>query len=253
MTYQVAVRWRLPGGPFDTISDPGRLTTQHRRGLVAAGFVRTTSARTVSRTVPPGACFSASCSAWPFVSWGGSQGNGLSITIPDCESRSADTPGTDGPRAGCSNRTAAMTRMAASPTVARPTKILRIDRTTARAGRKFQGCRSIWWWPVADTNRTIEFGAPPRTPWWTPIRTLGAGRRKHPDACVSTNVAGSFGRVRQTLGWIISVDAGETYSPREVTALKAATSGQRDDFFWARLNPRLERGEAGNERPLEIW
>ena len=65
-------------------------------------------------------------------------------------------------------------------------------------------------------------------------------------------MAGSFGRVRQTLGWIISVDAGETYSPREVTALKAATSGQRDDFFWARLNPRLERGEAGNERPLEI-
>jgi hypothetical protein len=35
-------------------------------------------------------------------------------------------------------------------------------------------------------------------------------------------------------------------------ALKAATVGQRDDFVWARLDPRLERGEAGNPRPLEI-
>src|SRR2546428_3427705 len=139
MMYQVAVNFRLPGGPYDAMRDPGMLTTQQRRGLLADGFVRTTSARTVWSTVPPGSCFNAVCCAWPAVTLGRSQGNGLSITIPYCERRSAETPRTDGPTAGCNNRTAAKTRMAASASPARPLEVLRIDCTTGWVGRKVLG------------------------------------------------------------------------------------------------------------------
>ncbi len=54
------------------------------------------------------------------------------------------------------------------------------------------------------------------------------------------------------LGWIRSFDTEEPYEPREVHVLGHVASGKRDDYVWAKLSPRLERGEAGNPEPLEV-
>src|ERR1700730_7310686 len=143
MTYQSAVRRWLPGGPLDTICELGKLTTQHRRGFAGEGFVRTTSARTVWTTLPPGPCFNAVCSAWARETWGPSQGNGLSITIPDWESRSAETFRSDGPIAGCNTRTAAKTRIPASAIPVSTTTALRIACTTAGPHESSHGCRRL--------------------------------------------------------------------------------------------------------------
>jgi len=57
----------LPGGPWDDINEPGRLTTQPSRGWFIAPFGSTTSARTDWSTVAPGACCGATGSAWDCV------------------------------------------------------------------------------------------------------------------------------------------------------------------------------------------
>jgi hypothetical protein len=54
------------------------------------------------------------------------------------------------------------------------------------------------------------------------------------------------------LGWIRSFDTEKPYEPREVHILGNVASGKRNDYIWAKLNPRLERGEAGNPEPLEV-
>jgi len=68
------------------------------------------------------------------VTLGAAEGENMTVGVGFAESRSAETPRTDGPIAGCNNRTAANTRTAANATPARPMKVLRIKCRTAWAG-----------------------------------------------------------------------------------------------------------------------
>ncbi len=71
------------------------------------------------------------------VALGAAEGENMTVGVGFAESRSAETPRTDGPIAGCNNRTAANTRTAANATPARPMKVLRIKCRTAWAGESF--------------------------------------------------------------------------------------------------------------------
>jgi hypothetical protein len=54
------------------------------------------------------------------------------------------------------------------------------------------------------------------------------------------------------IGWLTQFDVDKPYAPREVFGLSRVASGKRDGYLWARLSPRLERGDAGNAEPLEV-
>ena len=54
------------------------------------------------------------------------------------------------------------------------------------------------------------------------------------------------------IGWLRQFDVEKPYAPREVFGLSRVASGERDHYLWARLAPRLERGDAGNADPLEV-
>lgn len=54
------------------------------------------------------------------------------------------------------------------------------------------------------------------------------------------------------IGWLTSFDTERPYRPREAMEIVQVTCGDRTDYWWARLAPKIERGEAGNEDVLEI-
>jgi hypothetical protein len=54
------------------------------------------------------------------------------------------------------------------------------------------------------------------------------------------------------IGWLISFDTEGPYDPREASELARVKCGDRTDYWWARVSPRIERGEAGNSEPLDI-
>ena len=54
------------------------------------------------------------------------------------------------------------------------------------------------------------------------------------------------------IGWLRSFNTERPYDARETTELARVKCGERDDYWWARITPPLERGEAGNPEPLEV-
>lgn len=90
---------------------------------------------------------------------------------------------------------------------------------------------------------------------WEPpnqAEPLPAQKRQEIIDRIAASLTWEMERFDLLIGWIRSFDAEKPYEPREVHLLGHVTSGKRNDYVWARLRPRLERGEAGNPEPLEV-
>lgn len=54
------------------------------------------------------------------------------------------------------------------------------------------------------------------------------------------------------IGWLRSSDSERPYAARKAIEIARVTCGERTDYWWAKIEPRLERGEAGNPEPLSV-
>lgn len=54
------------------------------------------------------------------------------------------------------------------------------------------------------------------------------------------------------LGWLAPFDVDKGYSPRQVEQLGVVRCGERADYSWVRIEPPIERGEAGNHDRIEV-
>jgi hypothetical protein len=81
---------------------------------------------------------------------------------------------------------------------------------------------------------------------------LPAEKRQEIIDRIAASLTWEMARFDLLMGWIRSFDVEKPYEPREVDFLGHVASGKRNDYIWARLRPRLERGEAGNWEPLEV-